>query len=200
MTRTVDLDHRAALLERVSAYIAEHGLVDLSLRPLAKAVGSSPRALLYHFGSKEAIVTAVLRSVRERQLAVFDRLRRSELTTPAAVCRAAWAHMTAPDVLPMARLFFETYALALRDPDRFPGFLEGAVEDWLRFLSDPACKGIEDSRRARAIATVILAGYRGFMLDFVATGDRERIEAAFDAWAYSLEIFSEKEPDDVQPA
>ncbi|HUA07803.1 MAG TPA: TetR/AcrR family transcriptional regulator [Candidatus Acidoferrales bacterium] len=141
MTRPVDLESRAALLERVSAYVVEHGLAGLSLRPLAKAVGSSPRMLLYHFGSKEAIVTAVLRGIRERQLAMFDQLRRSELSTPAAICRAAWAYMRTPAILPMLRLFFETYALALREPQRFPGFLTGAVEDWLQFLSDPACKG-----------------------------------------------------------
>jgi len=200
MTRTVDLENRAALLERVSAYVLEHGLADLSLRPLARAVGSSPRVLLYHFGSKEAIVTAVLRNIRAQQLAVFDHLRSSDLSTPAAVCRAAWAYMTNSRVLPMLRLFFETYALALRDPERFPGFLEGAVEDWLRFLSEPACCKATDPRRARTLATVILAGFRGFMLDFAATQDRERVGAALDAWADSLDALSEKDPDHAQQA
>jgi AcrR family transcriptional regulator len=187
MTRTVDLGNRAALLERVSAYVLDHGLADLSLRPLAKAVGSSPRALLYHFGSKEAIVAEVLARIRKRQLTVFDQMRRSELSTPAAVCRAAWTYMSTPQFLPMLRLFFETYALALRDPQRFPGFFEGAVEDWLRFLSDPICKGDMDPRRARTIATVMLAGFRGLMLDFAATQDSERIEAALDMFANTLD-------------
>ena len=200
MTRPVDHEGRAALLERITAYVVEHGLTDLSLRPLAKAVGSSPRMLLYHFGSKEAIVTAVLAGVRQRQLVIFDQLRRSELRTPAAICRAAWTYMTMPEILPLLRLFFETYALALQEPQRFPGFFDGAVEDWLQFLSDPACKGIADRKRARTIATVILAGYRGFMLDYVATQDRERIGAALEAWSTSLEIFSEEGKDRAKQA
>ena len=190
MTRTVDLERREELLGRVSAYVAEHGLAELSLRPLAEAVGSSPRTLLYHFGSKEAIVTAVLRAVRARQLAVFDRLRRTEVTTPGAICRAAWTYMSDPSIGPLLRLFFETYALALRDPMRFPGFLEGAVEDWLAFLAEPLLASGISRERARVVATIVLAGYRGFMLDFAATGDAQRIGAAIDAWVEALDALT----------
>jgi AcrR family transcriptional regulator len=185
MTRPVDLASRAALLERIAGYVLEHGFADLSLRPLAEAVDSSPRMLLYHFGSKEGMVTAVLRAIRARQLAVFDRLRRSEATTPAALCKAAWAYMSDPNVGPSLKLFFETYALALRKPEAFPGFLEGAVEDWLRFLADPLCSGGASPQRARTIATITLAMFRGFMLDYAATGDGERIGRAIDLWSES---------------
>lgn len=186
MTRTVDLAHRADLLERMAAYVVGNGVGELSLRPLAAAVGLSPRTLLYHFGSKEAIVAAVLRHIREGQIAIFERLRREDMSTPGAVCRAAWAYMGAPNVAPMLQLFFETYALALRDPKRFPGFLEGAVGDWLAFLSDPLCTKGVDRERALTIATIVLAGYRGFMLDYVATRDSERIGRAIDKWAEVL--------------
>ena len=183
MTRTVDLESRAALLERVTAFVLEHGFANLSLRPLAEAVDSSPRMLLYHFGSKEDMVTTVLRTIRKRQLAVFDELRRSELTTPVALCNAAWSYMSQPQVGPMLKLFFETYALALRKPEAFPGFLEGAVEDWLTFLSDPICNSGASHAEARASATITLAMFRGFMLDYAATGDHERIGRAIDLWS-----------------
>jgi AcrR family transcriptional regulator len=201
MTRPVDIESRAALLERVAAYVLEHGLSDLSLRPLAHAVESSPRMLLYHFGSKEGMVTAVLRAIRARQLAFFDRLRRSEITAPAAVCKAAWSYMSDPNVGPMIKLFFETYALALRTPASFPGFLEGAVEDWLRFLADPLCTGGVSPQRARAIATIILATYRGFMLDYAATGDTQRIGHAIDVWSAALDTVKfDKDSLDAQQA
>jgi AcrR family transcriptional regulator len=183
MTRPVDLESRAALLERIATYVLKHGLAELSLRPLAHAVDSSPRMLLYHFGSKEEMVAAVLRAIRERQLAVFDKLRRSEVQTPAAICKAAWAYMSDPNFGPMLKLFFETYALALRKPDAFPGFFDGAVEDWLRFLADPICTGGVSPEQARASATITLAMFRGFMLDYAATGDHERIGRAIDLWS-----------------
>jgi AcrR family transcriptional regulator len=183
MTRPVDLENRAALLKRVAGYVLAHGLADLSLRPLAHAVDSSPRMLLYHFGSKEELVAAVLRAIREQQFTIFDRLRRSEMHTPAAICKAAWAYMTDPKIGPMLKLFFETYALALRKPEAFPGFFEGAVEDWLRFLADPICTGGASPEQARAHATITLAMFRGFMLDYAATGDHERIGRAIDLWS-----------------
>lgn len=184
MTRCVDFESRAALLERIAGYVLAHGLA-LSLRPLAAAVDSSPRMLLYHFGSKEGMVTAVLRAIRARQRVVFDQLRRAEVTTPAAVCKAAWAYMSDPMVGPSLKLFFETYALALRKPEAVPGFLEGAVEDWLTFLSDPTYAGSASPERARALATITLAMFRGFMLDYAATGDGERIGRAIDLWSES---------------
>lgn len=201
VTRTIDLEHRSDVLDRVSAYVLRRGLSRLSLRPLAKAVKLSPRTLLYHFGSKEAIVAAVIDRVRQRQQAMFERLRQSEVSTPGAICRAAWEYMTAPHVLPALRLFFEMYALALRTPKRFPGFLERAVEDWLEFLAAPMLARGAEPKRARTFATVVLAGYRGFMLDYVATGDRKRIGGAVDAWVDSLDALMPEEGNGrAQPA
>lgn len=37
-----------------------HGLAGLSLRPLARAAGTSDRMLIYHFGSKEQLVAELL--------------------------------------------------------------------------------------------------------------------------------------------
>ena len=98
--------------------------------------------------------------------------------------------MSDPSIGPLLRLFFETYALALRDPKRFPGFLEGAVEDWLAFLAEPLLASGIPSERARVVATIVLAGYRGFMLDFAATGDVKRIGAALDAWSEALDALT----------
>jgi AcrR family transcriptional regulator len=41
--------------------------VSALVRPLAKAVGSSPRVLLYYVGSKEELVVKTLARLRDRQ-------------------------------------------------------------------------------------------------------------------------------------
>jgi AcrR family transcriptional regulator len=64
------------LLDAVHGYLLKHGVSDLSLRPLAKAVGSSPRALLYHFGSKEAMIDRVLAHIRGSNAPVTRRCHR----------------------------------------------------------------------------------------------------------------------------
>lgn len=51
---------RETLLPLLAAHVMEHGLADASLRPLAKAAGTSDRMLIYHFGNKDALVEALL--------------------------------------------------------------------------------------------------------------------------------------------
>jgi hypothetical protein len=114
-------------------------------------------------------------------------MRESDIFTPAAVCGAAWVMISDPAFAPSMHLFFEAYSIALRDPDRFPGFLEGAVEDWISFLSEPLIATGMAKTAARADATLILATYRGFMLDLAATGDRKRVSAAFEKWMNDVE-------------
>ena len=66
---------REELLELAYQYALEHGMADLSLRPLAAAVGSSPRVLLFLFGSKAGLVQALLARARQEELALLDRAR-----------------------------------------------------------------------------------------------------------------------------
>jgi AcrR family transcriptional regulator len=193
MTRTADAQRRAALLEAIVDYAFANGLSDLSLRPLAKAVGSSPRVLLYYFGSKDHLVEEILRGVRARQLAGFARLRETKFASPVDACQAVWNVMREPQHEPLFRLFFEVFGLALQDRERFGSFLHHAIEDWIVFLAAPSREaGIPDDE-ARAFATLVLAGFRGFIMDLCATGDRPRLDRAVEMWLQSLHAFTERE-------
>ena len=57
------------LLELAYRYVLAHGLADMSLRPLAKAIGSSPRVLLFLYGSKDNLIRALLERARSDELA-----------------------------------------------------------------------------------------------------------------------------------
>ncbi|HEX3469405.1 MAG TPA: TetR/AcrR family transcriptional regulator [Candidatus Elarobacter sp.] len=186
MARTADEQRRVELLERIVDYVMENGLSDLSLRPLADAVGSSARGLLYYFGSKEQLIAEMLTAAGGRQRAAFDRLPRNAASYRETV-RAAWRVLSAPENGPIFRLFFEVYGLALQDPSRYPGFLERAVDVWLDYLEPSALRDGYSKADARAIASVILAGYRGFLLDVLTTGDRRRLDRAVDIWIEALD-------------
>ncbi len=181
MSRTADEARRAELLDRAVDYVCRHGLADLSLRPLAKAIGSSPRVLLYYFGSKEALVVEIVRQGRARQRAMMAKLTLTDLS-PRQVARALWLEWSKPEWEPLTRLSFEVYALALSDRGRFPGFLDGAVNEWLEALR--ACTHLPGNKRAQseALGTLLIAGFRGFLLDLLATHDRARINRAVERW------------------
>ena len=73
MTRAARPERKAKLLEKAVDYILRHGLADLTLRPLAAALKTSPRMLLYFFGSKERLIAEVLAQSRMRQQQEFAR-------------------------------------------------------------------------------------------------------------------------------
>ena len=73
----------------------------------------------------------------------------------------------------------ETFAMALRNPKRFSAFLSTSVENWLHFLSEPLTRKGVSPGVARAFATIVIAGFRGFMLD-----------RAIDLWLRSLDTIS----------
>jgi AcrR family transcriptional regulator len=188
--RTASQVRPAQLLDAIVDYLVKHGVAELSLRPLAKAVGSSPRVLLYYFGSKEELVVKALARLRERQRSTFSRMREAKYEQPSDACRAMWQQMSAPQSELLFKFFFETYAMALRHPKNYAAFLNAAVEDWLEFVAAPLIRKGQPAEQARAFATIVIAGFRGFMLDYCGSRDRARVNRAVDLWLASLDTIT----------
>lgn len=164
-------------------YALENGLGDLSLRPLAAAVGSSPRVLLYLFGSKDGLVRALLARARADELDLLGRLGdRNDAGTVTWLADAAaeiWGWLAAEDHRALLTLWVEGYARCLVDPaGPWAGFARSTVEDWLTVLGDAQPPAERDSRAGMAKRTLVLAVLRGALLDLLATGDVDRTTAA----------------------
>ncbi|MCX9191608.1 TetR/AcrR family transcriptional regulator [Carbonactinospora thermoautotrophica] len=166
------------LLRRTLEYAAEHNLSDLSLRPLAKAIGSSPRVLLYLFGSKNGLIREVLALNRAEQLALLDEALAGSATPREALDRL-WEWITDPARHHLRRLFFEAYTRALGDDATWDDFAARSVNDWL-----PPLRRLVRNTRAdgEAEATLVLAVLRGLLLDLLASDDTERVTAAWQAF------------------
>ncbi|MEU4564614.1 TetR family transcriptional regulator [Actinoplanes sp. NPDC023936] len=169
----------AELLEAAYRYALANGLADLSLRPLATAIGSSPRVLLFLFGSKESLVKALLTRARTDELALLG----SDVTgdLPEAVARI-WAWLAAEEHRPLLRLWAEAYARSLTEPDgAWAGFARATVDDWLTVLAGCQTPAERDTAEGVARRTLALAVLRGALLDLLATGDDARVTAAVRA-------------------
>jgi AcrR family transcriptional regulator len=182
MPRTVDPVRREQLLAAAVDYAIDHGLADLTLRPLAEALGVLPNSLVHHFGSKDELLTAILNGVRER-------LRETVRGQPASDAdsdplRDAWAWSSDPEHLDFFRSFFEAYGLALRHPDRFAGFLERVVSDWL--VTDNPVR-----------TTLDLAVLRGLLLDLLTTGEHARVQEAFGVFSIARRALGQIQGQDV---
>jgi AcrR family transcriptional regulator len=128
---------RDELLELAYHYATHNGLAELSLRPLAAAVGSSPRVLLFLFGSKDQLLRALLARARQDQLTLLQRMRTESAPTDlAAAVRSLWSWLAAPAHRPLLALWFEAYAQSLRQRHGpWDGFGRQTVEDWLAELA-----------------------------------------------------------------
>ncbi|MEU4808753.1 TetR/AcrR family transcriptional regulator [Nocardia fluminea] len=169
-----------ALLEAAYRYVLEHGLADLSLRPLAAAIGSSPRVLMFLFGNKEGLVRALLARARADELAFLGEL--ADHPAPpdlAAAVDQLWRWLSAPGHQPLLRLWTEAYARSLVDPQGpWSGFAHTTVDEWLTLLANFQPPEQRDTSDAIAARTLALAVLRGALLDLLATGDEPRTTTA----------------------
>jgi AcrR family transcriptional regulator len=176
MARPPEPHIRARLRDQAVDYVLSHGFRDLALRPLAKALKTNARMLVYHFGSREELMREILFGLR----ALGDARIRAWFEGPGK-SRALpdflswyWKQMSAPEARPAVRLIFELYALALRHPKDYPGVLEDPLVHWKRVTKRTS----RQSKADEAMATLLLAATRGLLLDLCATGDRARTEQA----------------------
>jgi len=175
-----DSARKRQLLDAAYDYVMERGLTELSLRPLAEAIGSSPRVLLFLFGSKDGLVQALLDRARADELALL-----ADVETKgglAEVGRRVWRWLAHPDHRRLLTLWAEGYARSLVNPaGPWADFARRTVQDWLNILA--AAQPPRHRRTARGVVerTLLLAVLRGALLDLLATGDIERTTAAVNA-------------------
>jgi len=178
------------LLEAAYRYVLGNGLADMSLRPLAKAIGSSPRVLLFLFGSKEELIRALLARARADELGYLEALRSHRKppgTGPAdpglaSTGAAVWSWLAAPEHRALLGLWVEGYALSLRgEPGPWAGFAVDTVNDWLDLLAGRQSGSVACGPAGQDERTLLLAVLRGALLDLLATGDTDRVTRAVES-------------------
>ncbi len=167
------------LLEAAYLHVLGSGLAGMSLRPLATAIGSSPRVLLFLFGSKEGLIRALLARAREDELRYLEKLRGSRGVREAG--REVWSWLVAPSRRALLALWVEGYARSLLgEPGPWADFGRDTVNDWLELLAQRQPADRRDTQEAQAERTLLLAVLRGALLDLLATGDVDRVTAAVE--------------------
>ncbi|MFI0960512.1 TetR/AcrR family transcriptional regulator [Streptomyces sp. NPDC021080] len=192
MPRPPDQDKRRDLTDRVRAYLVRNGLAGLSLRPLARTLGTSDRMLLYYFGTKEAMVAEALALDERRPLLQARDLLNAAGTprSPAGIRRfmeEIWRRFGAPDLRPALPLYLEIMAAGLIEPDRYGPVLRDVLTEWTDLLTSAFRDlGMTDVR-ARAEAVLLVDATFGLLVASLAEGGREPADTAFPALLDRLE-------------
>jgi AcrR family transcriptional regulator len=174
---------KAELLEAAYRYVLENGLGEMSLRPLAGAIGSSPRVLLFLFGSKEGLVRALLARARTDELRLLEEAKQGGQAGLGPTIRAVWGWLIADAHRPLLTLWLEAYARSLAEPEGpWSGFARQTVEDWLGVLGEAQAPGRRRTKASAVERTLGLAVLRGGLLDLLATGDTARASGAVERY------------------
>ncbi|MGD9530323.1 TetR/AcrR family transcriptional regulator [Pseudonocardia sp.] len=167
---------RERLLERVLAYAAQEGITGRSLRDIARGTGTSHRMLLYHFGSREGLLAAIVAAVEARQRALMtDTARRA--ADPAEVMTDLWARVSDPAMRPSVALFFEVFGLVVQGAPGTEELRAGLTRPWLDDAAAAAeALGIPPDPAGVRLGIAVT---RGLLMELLAGADGSEVDAAY---------------------
>jgi AcrR family transcriptional regulator len=154
---------RDTLADAATDYVLEHGLIALSLRPLAAALGTSDRMLLYHFDGKDDLVATVLRVSNDRAVQQIRALPPSR--GPRAAVLDVWAAMQAPQLSRCQRTYVEAAALGLFGREPYVSTVREGNRQWVAAVADHLVASGTPRAEAERAVELLDAAMTGFLLD-----------------------------------
>lgn len=161
---------KQAMVRAMAGHVLRHGLSDASLRPLAKAAGTSDRMLIYHFGNKDALIGALLEYLAQAYSDALDEALPTERAgSPAECLRLIAAATRTPEFAPYLALWWQIVAEAGRGNETYRASARDIMHKLLAWLEGflPANAG-DPAGIAEQILTMVEGAQ---MLDAIGCSD-----------------------------
>ncbi len=162
------MNRREDLLERVTDHVVAHGLIGLTLRPLAADIGTSDRMLIYHFASRDALVSEVVAHATARATEAVAALPAAP-SVRSAVNRLWLAYREEP-LAGCLTLYCQAAASGLIGQEPYLSDARASNGRWAASLRDYLVRSGAPVRRVARIVTLVDSALYGFHLDL--TTDR----------------------------
>ena len=170
------MGRRDDLAERATDYALEHGLIGLSLRPLAAALGTSDRMLIYHFGTKDALIAEVIVRATSRSVRVIESLPRPRSVRAAVL--SLWRALVDPRLDRCQRVYIQAAALGILGADPYRKAIARSDDEWTAAVRDYLVASGAEARRAPRIAGLVDAALIGLHLSRPVADDVKQFDAA----------------------
>ena len=148
---------RNHILEQLADHVLATGLDAASLRPLAAAVGTSDRMLLYYFPDKATLVSSILGCIVARLLPMLDeQIPPDRRLDSDEMVRERWKLLRRPKIHPYMRIWLELAGHAARgeEPHRTIGAtIANGFIDWIE--QRLALPGLDARRTSATVLTQI---------------------------------------------
>jgi AcrR family transcriptional regulator len=180
MSRPLEPQKKAALLEQCVAATIELGTLDFSINKIAKQIGTSGRMLVYHFGSKQEldrqIVSLLEERIREKMWSFQDSTERDS-DSPSDYLIKMWEHFTNPEMSGLLNLTMGLNQRAIQGDLETRLFLELETQKWIGALSE---------QLGEDVARSLFHLFQGAFLDFKTTGNIQRGRKTIEAFIENL--------------
>jgi AcrR family transcriptional regulator len=181
------VDKREDLLERATDHVVENGLIGLTLRPLAAAIGTSDRMLIYHFGSRDDLVAAVVERTVDRATAAVEQLPAAP--SVRAGVKRLWASYGCDPLQGCLHVYCQAAATGLIGEEPYRSVAREANARWARSLRDYLVRCGAGPRRVGRVVTLVDSALYGFHLDLV-TDRAEELARGVDDLARAAEALA----------
>jgi AcrR family transcriptional regulator len=165
------------LLDASLKYLVQHGVANTSLRPMAAALDTSPRILMFHFKSKEGLLQDVFEELNSR-LQTSLRTMAPTGFNPSRVppLKRFWQWATSKANFPYFCLLYEAQIVALQNPKEYGRYLQKASANWQAAAFDL----MSPSLKSKAMASLCIAVFDGLMLERMSGGDMSGLTESLD--------------------
>lgn len=168
---------KAELLDGALKYLVRRGIANVSLRPMAAELGTSPRILMFHFGSKEGLLQDIFAELHSRlQASLKAMVSSGPHGSRDRPLKRFWLWATAKQNFPYFRLLYEVQVVALQNPQEYGPYLRNASANWQSIALDLMSPPLKN----KPMASLSIAVFDGLMLELMGGGDKQRLTKSLD--------------------
>ncbi|HEY1529517.1 MAG TPA: TetR family transcriptional regulator [Galbitalea sp.] len=180
MPRHPDPLRKPQLLAEILDYLLDKSLASVSFRTIAQALGFSTYTLVYHFGSRDELLSEIVAAVSTRTVAVEAQMLEAPDTLDAYFrgFEESWQWTLQPRSRQLQRLEFEASLIEALEPDKHD-FSRAIFATWQR-IGQGALTSLGVAPDAAALEVRLLVdNFYGIQYDFVLNGEAEPATRAF---------------------
>lgn len=167
---------RAAILERLAAFILAQGLEAATLRAMAKAADQSDRMLLYYFKDKEEMVAEALALLAGQLTTALEAKKSAQPMTKDRLHDQLDGVVLGDDIWPFLRLWLDLAARAARGDALFEPVSQTLGRGFHGWIESQLATTDPDLRRKHA--TEIMIGLEGVIV-LKAVGMQDLVSELF---------------------
>lgn len=176
MGRKPNPDRKFEVLEAVTAHITARGLHQTALRGLAEHLGTSTYTFVYHFGSKDGMIAAVLERVNVEREADLQRLSLELSGGLEQRLRALWEWSLRDEALAATALMLDALSLARVEPSLYLPAAQRYRHSTEQFIASQLAATGAATHCASATTSVLM----GLHTDYLTDHDRAAAVARFE--------------------